>query len=179
MIYSSKLALGNTVKIRPRHQPEEAMLHSKHLAPLRTSERVLQHDVLDGKGTSREVQRVLRMSAVLEHGEQIKAATECVAVARPELPLELRVARHASGCPLLAQENRLIGLTSVAAVTPYHIQLRDYGREELVQAVRRDIAHRATEEITFRGPQHRDVVVMYEDIADIVLKKGHEQRVHN
>ena len=67
------------------------------------------------------------MPAVLERGEQIEAALERVAVARPERPLELRIARHAPGRPLLAQENRLIGLADVAAIVPHRVQPRDHG----------------------------------------------------
>ena len=132
----------------------------EHLAPLRTGKRVLRHDVLDGEGAAREVQRVLRMPAVLERGEQVEAALERVAVARPERPPKLRVARHASGRPLLSQENRLIGLADVAAIVPHRVQPCDHGREELVQAVRRDVTHRATEEVALRGPQHGGKVVM-------------------
>ena len=93
----------------------------EHLAPLRTSKRVLRHDVLDGEVAVREVQRVLRVPAVLERGEQAEAALERVAVARPERPLELRVARHASGRLLLAQENRFKGLADVVVVVSYHV----------------------------------------------------------
>ena len=58
------------------------------------------------------------MPAVLERGEQVEAALERVAVARPERPLELRVARIASSRPFLSQESRLIGLMSfVATIT--------------------------------------------------------------
>lgn len=119
------------------------------------------------------------MPAVLERSKQVEAALERIAVARPERPLELRVARHASSRPLLSQENRLIGLADVAAVVPHRIQPRDYGREELVQAVRRNVTHRATEEVALRGPQHGGEVVMRERPTDIVLEEGHKQRVHD
>ena len=119
------------------------------------------------------------MPAVLERGKQVEAALERVAVARPERPLELRVARHTPSCPLLAQEDRLKGLADVATVISHRTQPRNHGREELVQAVRRDVAHRATEEVALRGPQHGDEVVMREGVADIVLEEGHEQRVHD
>ena len=76
--------------------------------------------------------------------EQIEAALKRMEVARPKRLLELHVARHASSRPLLSQENRLIGLTNVAAIVPRRVQPRDHGREELVQAVRRDVTHRAT-----------------------------------
>ena len=88
----------------------------EHLAPLRTSKRILRHDVLDGEVAAREVQWVLHVPAVLERGKQVEAALELVAVARPERLPELRVTRHAPRRPLLAQENRLIGLADVAAV---------------------------------------------------------------
>ena len=50
------------------------------------------------------------MLAVLKRGEQVEAALERIAVARPERPLELRVARHTPSRSVLAQENRLVGL---------------------------------------------------------------------
>lgn len=56
------------------------------------------------------------MPAVLERGEQVEAALERVAVARPERPLKLRVTRHAPSRSVLAQENRLVGLADVAAI---------------------------------------------------------------
>lgn len=102
------------------------------------------------------------MPAALESGEQAEATIEHVAVARPERPLKLRVTRHAPGRPLLSQENRLIGLADVAAIVPHRVQPRNHGREELVQAVRRDVTHRATEEVTLRGTQHGGEVVMRE-----------------
>ena len=135
--------------------------------------------VLDGEVATPEVQRVLRVPAVLERGEQIEAALERVAVARPELPLELRVTRHTPGRPLLAQKDGLIGLPDVTTVIPHHVQPRDHGREELVQAVRRNVTHRATEEVALRGPQHRGKVVMCKGIVDMVLEEGHEQRIHD
>ena len=119
------------------------------------------------------------MPAVLERGKQVEAALELVAVARPERLPELRVTRHASSRPLLSQKNRLIGLADAATVVSHRVQPCDYGREELVQAVRRDVTHRATEEIALRGPQHGGKVVMREGIADIVLEEGHKQRVHD
>lgn len=119
------------------------------------------------------------MPAVLERSKQVEATFERVAVARPERPLELRVARHASSRPLLSQENRLIGLADVAAIVPHRVQPCDYGREELVQAVCRNVTHRATEEVALRGPQHGSEVVMREGITDIVLEEGHGQRVHD
>ena len=81
------------------------------------------------------------MPAILKRGEQIYAALERVAVARPERPLELHVARHAPSSPLFDQEGRLIGFADVAAAVPYQVQPRDHEREELVRAVRRNITH--------------------------------------
>lgn len=93
------------------------------------------------------------MPAILERGKQAEAALERVAVARPERPLKLRVTRHAPGRPLLAQEYRLVGLADAAAVALYRIQRRNHGREEAVQAVRRDVARTSAEEVALRGPQ--------------------------
>ena len=98
------------------------------------------------------------MPAVLERGEQVEAALERVAVARPERPLELRVARHASSRSLLAQENRLIGLADVAAVVPHRVQPCDYGREELVQAVRGDVANRMTKVFSLVSDKEMDLL---------------------
>ena len=52
----------------------------ERLAPHRAGERALRHDVLDGKGATRKVQRVLRVPAVLERGEQVEPLLERVAV---------------------------------------------------------------------------------------------------
>lgn len=119
------------------------------------------------------------MPAVLERSKQVEAALERVAVARPERPLELRVARHTPSCPLLAQGDRLKGLADVATVVSHRIHPRDHGREELVQAVRRDVTHRTTEEVALRGPQHGGEIIMREGVADIALEERHKQRVHD
>lgn len=71
--------------------------------------------MLDEEGTSRKARRVLRMPAAAEHSEQVEAALEHAAVARPERPLKLRVTRHAPSRPLLAQEDRPLGAISFVA----------------------------------------------------------------
>lgn len=99
------------------------------------------HGALDGEGAAREVQRVLHVPAVLERSEQVEATLECVAVARPKRPLKLSVARHAPSRPLLAQKNRLVGLSDVATVVSHRIQPRDHRREELAQSVCNDVTN--------------------------------------
>ena len=129
-------------------------------------------------GAAREVQRVLRVITVLERGEQVEPPLERVAIARLEGSLELGVARHAPGSPLLTQKNGLEGLADVPAVLPHRRKSRDHGREELVQAIRGDVACRTTEEIALDGAQDGDEVIVRERAVTIVLEEGHEQRVH-
>ena len=88
-----------------------------------------------------------------------KPRSERVAVARPELPLELHVARHAVGRPFLAQEDRLVGLTDVDAVVPHHAQLSDH-RQEVFQAVCHNVARRMTNS-TLLNPGQGDEPVMH------------------
>lgn len=152
---------------------------AKRLTPLRAGERVLRHDVLDGEGATREVQRVLRVPAVLERCEQVEPPLERVAVARPEGSLELGVARHAPSSPILPQQDGLEGLADVPTVLSHRRKPRNHGREELVQAVRGDVACRATKEIALRSPQDGREIVVRERTVAIVPKEGHEQRVHN
>lgn len=66
------------------------------------------------KAPLEKVQRVLLVIAVLERGEQIETSLERIAVARPERPLKLFVARHAPGRSLFAQKDGLVGLADIA-----------------------------------------------------------------
>lgn len=54
----------------------ELAVGTERLAPLSAGERVLQHDVPDGEGPARKVQRVLRVITVLERDEQIEPPLE-------------------------------------------------------------------------------------------------------
>ena len=119
------------------------------------------------------------MPAVLERGEQVEAPLERVAVAHPERPLELRVARHAPCRPFLSQKDCLEGLSDVSAVLLNRPQAGNDGREELVQAVRRHVAHGTSEEVALRGPQHGGEVVVREGFADVALEEEHEKRIHH
>lgn len=71
-----------------------------------------------------------------------------------------------------------MGLSNVAAFLLHRTQPHDYGRKELVQAVRCDVSHGPAEEVALRGPRHGGKVVMREGIADIILEEGHRQRIH-
>lgn len=116
----------------------------------------------------RENRRVLRMPAVLKRGEQVGDALERATVTRPERPLELRIAQHAPGCPLLVQENRFVDVTENTTVAPHRNQPRNHGRGDFVQVVRRDIIHSPTEEAALRCPQHKSENV----IVDLQVQRA-------
>lgn len=121
----------------------------------------------------------LAVGASISHHSWLLSAFLGVAVARHKGSLELGVARHAPGGSLLTQNDGLKGLADVPAILPHRRKSRDHGREELVQAVRGDVACRATEEMALRSPQDGGEVIVRERAVTIVLEEGHEQRVHN
>lgn len=134
--------------------------------------------MLNGEGAHPRSPANPPRTAVFESGEQVEAAFEMRSSRASRVSTRTPRRSAYAEPPLPAQEDRLAGLADVATIVPHRVQPRDHGREELAQAICRDITHGPPEEAALHSPQRRGEVVR-EGIANIVLKEEPKPWVHD